>query len=308
MNNVSPGKATAVFFLLTIAAFAAGPTLRAGKKGAVPVRELRVAAGNANLFVRVAGKPGSGKVLLALNGGPGLSSRYMTDLETLVDSGLTLVTFDQRGVGRSSMPAAEAKNFRFEDYLADIEAVRKRLKLKSFTLLGHSWGGMLALKYAAAYPTRVDSLILIGSGPIRDSDFKAFLAKMRKRVVELIRQGVIDPKLERHADIYPAYLSDPRFKPHADLLTDLNERVQNLTMEAIGGYDLTNDMAGINQRVLLLWGADDPLGLDSIAATKAALSLARTELVVIQGCGHFWQEKPREFLQSIQAFMHNERE
>ena len=291
------------FLLVTVQAFSAskmGPTINGET---IPVQQHRVVTGNVDLFVRVAGKLTSGRVVLALNGGPGVSSRYMTDLEVLAGDDLALVTFDQRGVGRSTAPALEVSNFIFDKYLDDIEAIRQTFGIKSFHVLGHSWGGILALKYALVHPDKVDSLILIGNGPLKDSELKVFLGKMRTRVIELIRQGIIDGKLERHSDIYPAYLSDPHYKPPFDLIPDLNEPVQNLTFQAIAGYDLTNDLPRIHKRILILWGADDPVGLDVAKATKTALSGAQVELVVIKDCGHFWQERPEEFLARIRAFL-----
>jgi proline iminopeptidase len=251
----------------------------------------------------VAGNLSSGKVLLALNGGPGVSSRYMTDLEVLAGDNLALITFDQRGVGRSKAPALEVSNFVFEKYLDDIEAIHKTLGIKSFHILGHSWGSIQALKYTLVHPDNVDSLILIGNGPIKDSELKVFLGKIRERVIELIHQGIIDGKLERHSDIYPAYLSNPRFKPPFDLIPDLNEPVMNLTFQAITGYDLTNDLPQFHEKIMILWGEDDPANLDVAKATKAALTGAQVELIVIEECGHFWQERPQEFLAHIRAFL-----
>ena len=291
--------------LLTMQGYSASSFCQTGLKETIPVQEYRIASGDVELFVRVAGNLSSSRVLLALNGGPGVSSRYMTDLEGLTGDNLALITFDQRGVGRSTSPALEVSNFVFEKYLDDIEAIRQTLGIESFHMLGHSWGGILALKYALVHPEKVDSLILIGNGPIKDLELKAFLGKMRKRVVELIQQGIIDGKLERHSDIYPAYLSDPHFKPSVDLIPDLNEQVQNLTFQAIEGYDLTNDLSQIHKKILIIWGEDDPVDLDVAESTKAALSRAQVELVVIKDCGHFWQEKPKEFLFYIRRFLNS---
>ncbi len=295
------------FILLTIQAFSASRMVPTNHGETIPVQEHRVVSGDVDLYVRVAGKLASGRVVLALNGGPGVSSRYMTDLEVLAGDDLALVTFDQRGVGRSTAPALEVSNFSFEKYIEDIEAIRQTFGIKSVHLLGHSWGGMLALKYAVYHPDKVDSLILIGNGPIKDSELKAFLIKIRARVIELIKQGIIDGKLERHSDIYPAYLSDPRYKPQFELIPDLNEPIQNLTFQAIAGYDLTNDLPRIHKRILILWGEDDPVGLDVAETTKTALSGAQVELVVIKECGHFWQEKPEEFLAHIRTFLNPDR-
>jgi len=266
------------------------------------VKEIKVPSNDAELFVRIAGNPDGGNMLLSLNGGPGVSSRYMTDLEILSGQSLAVVTFDQRGVGRSSAPALEPACFTFDKYIEDIESIRKSLGLESFHLLGHSWGGILALRYATVHPDRVRSLILIGSGPITHQGLVRYLAKIRARVIELMQAGVIDRKLERHSDIYPAYLSNPRFKPSVELLPDLNEPVQNLTFEAVAGYDLTKDLAGLKKRVLMLWGVDDPVGLDIAEEIKAALPAAEVKLIRIEGCGHFWQEKPEGFINGIREF------
>jgi len=79
--------------------------------------------------------------------------------------------------------------------------------------------------------------------------------------------------------------------------------VQNLTFGAIAGYDLTNDLAGLKKRVLMLWGVDDPIGLDIAEEIKAALPAAEVRLIRIEGCGHFWQEKPEEFMKGIREFL-----
>ena len=294
---------TSTFILFMIFILSLSGTALTTQRDTIPTREIRVVSGDVELFMRVAGNLISGRILLAINGGPGVSSRYMIDLDSLAGNDLALVTFDQRGVGRSSTPTMDISNFTFDNYLDDLEAIRQSLGIGSFHLLGHSWGGLLALKYAVAYPDKVDSLILIGSAPLKDSELKAFLDKMRTRVIELMKQGIIDEKLERHSDIYPAYLSDPRFVPPFELITDLNEPVQNITFQAIEGYDLTKDLRRIEKRVLILWGEDDPVGLDVAEATKAALSRSQVELVVIEECGHFWQEKPEEFLSRISAFL-----
>lgn len=294
---------TSTFILFMIFILSLSGTALTTQRDTIPTREIRVVSGDVELFMRVAGNLLSGRILLAINGGPGVSSRYMIDLDSLAGNDLALVTFDQRGVGRSSTPTMDISNFTFDNYLDDLEAIRQSLGIGSFHLLGHSWGGLLALKYAVAYPDKVDSLILIGSAPLKDSELKAFLDKMRTHVIELMKQGIIDEKLERHSDIYPAYLSDPRFVPPFELITDLNEPVQNITFQAIEGYDLTKDLRRIEKRVLILWGEDDPVGLDVAEATKAALSRSQVELVVIEECGHFWQEKPEEFLSRISAFL-----
>lgn len=104
---------------------------------------------------------GSGdRVLLGLHGGPGGDGGdYLKPLHRLTSSSRKVVTFDQLGTGQSDVPP--------EDYawtlaaaVADVEAVRRASGADRIDLLGHSWGGMLALQYALDHPDRVGRLVL----------------------------------------------------------------------------------------------------------------------------------------------------
>ena len=99
-------------------------------------------------------------VLLLLNGGPGLPCDYLRDAHTfLVDHGLRVVAFDQLGCGASDRPDDPAL-WSISRYVGEVEAVRQALDLGRVTLLGHSWGGWLAIEYTLTHPDAVRSLIL----------------------------------------------------------------------------------------------------------------------------------------------------
>ena len=87
-------------------------------------RELKVQVDNATLYARIAGNLESGKVLIAVNGGPGQSSHYMISLEQLASKEFAVVTYDQRGTGRSTTPS---EGYTLLDHVADIEAIRKAI-------------------------------------------------------------------------------------------------------------------------------------------------------------------------------------
>src|SRR6185369_2853141 len=53
----------------------------------------------------------------------------------------------------------------------DISTLLKKLKLDRVTIVGHSWGAMLAVSFAIVYPSQINKLVLIGSGPLAFSDF-----------------------------------------------------------------------------------------------------------------------------------------
>jgi proline iminopeptidase len=109
----------------------------------------------------VAYEYGSGDdVLLLLNGGPGLPCDYLRDAHTfLADHGLRVVAFDQLGCGASDRPD-DSTLWSMERYVREVETVRITLGLGRVTLLGHSWGGWLAIEYVLTHPDAVRSLIL----------------------------------------------------------------------------------------------------------------------------------------------------
>lgn len=110
------------------------------------------------LYVHVTG-PISAPVLLYLHGGPGAGSYDLEMLqEKLLAQHVRLITLDQRGVLRSD-PLETNEPFGFQDLLEDCEAVRGELGLSQWSVLGHSFGGYLAVRYALAYPEAVQCLI-----------------------------------------------------------------------------------------------------------------------------------------------------
>ena len=77
-------------------------------------QELTVQTPEVSLYTRIAGNVQSGNVLIAINGGPGLSSHYMLGLEDLAGENFAVVTYDQRGVSRSSAPPRDPSNYTFD--------------------------------------------------------------------------------------------------------------------------------------------------------------------------------------------------
>lgn len=104
---------------------------------------------------------GSGDdVVFCLNGGPGLPCDYLRDAHScLIDQGFRVVAFDQLGTGASSRPT-DAALWTIARYVTETEAVRRHLGLGRVHLLGHSWGGWLAIEYALTHPEALRTLTL----------------------------------------------------------------------------------------------------------------------------------------------------
>lgn len=104
---------------------------------------------------------GSGpETVFCLNGGPGLPCDYLREAHScLIDRGYRVVAFDQLGTGAADRPTDPAL-WTIGRYVEETETVRKALGLGKVHLLGHSWGGWLAIDYALTYPEALESLIL----------------------------------------------------------------------------------------------------------------------------------------------------
>lgn len=109
---------------------------------------------------------GSGEPVLVLAGGPGLNSLILKDFVEETAKTNKCLVMDQRGTGDSALPFLNKNTLNLDRYLGDIEAVRTNYKLKKIRIVGHSWGAMLAMRYAAKYPERIENLMLVGAAPL----------------------------------------------------------------------------------------------------------------------------------------------
>jgi pimeloyl-ACP methyl ester carboxylesterase len=296
--------------LLAVTACQAAPTpdeLEVSVPPTPAIQELEIPAGDVTLFVRTVGNVASGQVLIASNGGPGLTSNYMRSLEALAGPELGVVTYDQRGNGRSTSPEMLPANFKLDDYAADVEAIRAALDVEQIHVLGHSFGGLVAMTYAIHYPERAQSLILLGSAPPSWAVIQDAFIRFSQRVTALQADGVLPQQLAGSLEtILPAYFSDPAFVLATDDpggVPEENTAVNQRTWTAITGYDLTADLAELRLPVLIVYGADDPFGLPMAEASRDALADAEVTYVLLEQCGHFWHECPAATFGAIRPFL-----
>jgi proline iminopeptidase len=113
---------------------------------------------NVSLFVKVIGH---GYPVLLMHGGPSLDHTTLLPLQRCADQ-FTLVFYDHRCNGRSE--GAEVTSMTWENLTADAEALRQRLGFNEWAVLGHSFGGNVALEYALRYPQSLSHLILMDTG------------------------------------------------------------------------------------------------------------------------------------------------
>jgi proline iminopeptidase len=131
------------------------------KTGGVQMIEIQTPKGKFKVWTKRFGNNPRIK-LLTLNGGPGATHEYFECFESfLPKEGIEFIYYDQLGCGNSDDPK-DTSMWDLPRYVEEVEQVRQALHLNkdNFYLLGHSWGGILALEYALKYQSNLKGLII----------------------------------------------------------------------------------------------------------------------------------------------------
>jgi proline iminopeptidase len=272
--------------------------------------EMDIVSGNATLHAWSRGGGERSPVLVLINGGPGLSHESMDPLQNaLARPSMRVITYDQRGVGRS--PAAGSEPFKPNDYVDDLEALRQHTGQERIHLLGHSFGGMVALSYLGRYPEHVASMILVGTGVSDKGVMQRSGARLASRISELQKAGLIPDPIpkeascsEKFAAVGPAYLADPK-RPMPEAMTrrtcDGSGRSSVLFSFIDTAYGPGVETA--TTPVLVLYGDHDPFGPEPSRHASSILKHAHVEVAELPACGHLgWLECEDAFLARVQSF------
>jgi proline iminopeptidase len=272
-------------------------------------------SGGVQLYYR---SHGSGTPVVLLSGGPGFEVDYLQPV-TDYFPGRQTILFEQRGTGRSRPAKLGANDLTLRTAVEDLESLREHLKQERLFLVGHSWGGMLAMAYAAAHPDRVDRVILIASGGptleftawfgdniharLRPEDEEAeqYWKDAAKRgvsaekvAIEAVRARVPGYFFDRaKALAFASQLKEGSYHPDVNtgLFADLGKN-----------YDLRTGLRAVDRPVLIIAGHQDPVG-DKTAEDIHSL-LKSSTLLYLDKCGHFpWIEQPDALRRAIASFM-----
>ena len=114
----------------------------------------------------VLGDISKGVPLVILHGGPGGCVERYEPLEKLAEFGIPLIFYDQLGCGYSKVPKNHKISWNFRTFLDEFENLVRYFDLKKYNVLGHSWGGMLALEYVCNFEHKnLEKLILFSTLP-----------------------------------------------------------------------------------------------------------------------------------------------
>jgi pimeloyl-ACP methyl ester carboxylesterase len=260
---------------------------------------------------------GEGPPLVCLPGGPGRAVEYLGDLGGL-DTTRQLVLLDPRGVGLSADPADPA-TFRVDRLVRDVESLRVHLGLDRMALLAHSAGAVLATLYAAAYPERLSSLVLVTPGlaaiGIEGTEgSEAVLDRLAAHPWYPAARAALEEILGGELSMAAFRASRPLYYGRWDetAQTHATAGVTERHVPAREGYfaGVALDVAATRAAVatltapVLLYAGDlDPMVPP--AAVRAAAPLLRDATVVVQrGAGHFpWVDDPAAFAAAVTSFL-----
>jgi proline iminopeptidase len=272
--------------------------------------EIRVPLDGGEL---VGHRGGDGPSALLLHGGPALPD-YLGGLAKLLGDRFDCIRYTQRGVA----PSAEAPPYMIETHVADALLVLDTLGVERAWLVGHSWGGHLALHVLASHPDRVAGLICIDPLGAYGSIFEPFGRNLRAkltpeqgaRIDEIEarrRRGEVTyaELAERGVLIWPAYFLDPAkaLSPPEAFGLECSTGTNRSISEHHAAGTLVQRLPGAPARpTLFVHGAQDPLPLES--STETAKLVANARVVVIDGSGHYpWVECPGEFRDAVADFL-----
>ena len=137
--------------------FLAAALTGVSEANAQTARQGLLSLDDARIFYEVVG---DGDPIIVVHGGPGLDHEYLQPGLDALGNRNTLVYYDQRGTGRSSVQLQESA-VNFDAFVEDIDRLREALGYQEVSVLGHSFGSLLALEYARRYPDRTRALILM---------------------------------------------------------------------------------------------------------------------------------------------------
>ncbi len=263
---------------------------------------------------------GTGAPLLILGGGPGdVSGRYLSLCE-LLSKDAQCILVEQRGTGKSTPAVRDGSTISVALTLDDFEAIRRRLGLEKWDVLGFSYGGYLASLYVNFFPSSVSSLVLLDSMGLNWEGLQTFEDNVTSRLwasdLEILEywsdpaRMKTDPKQAITETIrakMPGYFFDRqkslavrRDVKAADFDFEMGEWIYRDTINR--KLDLTKTEAGYSGPVLILHGRQDPGG-ESVALGLSQY-YKKSRLVFIEKCGHYsWIEQPDKVLSAVVGFL-----
>ncbi len=275
-----------------------------------------IVVSNAVLYYSVQGQ---GQPVLLLSGGPGNSADQLSDIVKHLSPTCQCILFEQRATGKSHTSPMDSTTINLNQAMQDISLLLGQLGIPKVTILGHSWGAMLALSYAIKNPDAVSKLILIGPGPLGMSGFSLLEDNIMSRASKpekLFMKDVEDSIAHQAAskELLKAYSKTMfRFFFFDPLTVDsmwtivkctTNDMVLELMQQDLARiqYDLRSGISHVEIPILVVCGREDPVGVFPTFEIQELNKQAKISW--IEKSGHFpWAEQPEPFYSEVSSFL-----
>jgi proline iminopeptidase len=257
---------------------------------------------------------GSGTPLIVANGGPGFDHNYLLcgDVWDSLAKGRRIVFYDQRGNGRSS-ELKEGQPCGLAEQIDDLEALRAHLGFEKFDLLGHSWGGYLAMAYGARHPEHIAHMMIVDSAAPKIQDtvflFKNIFPETTARedtlafAVELGDQKAVAADLDEYMSMlfYTPQARDA-FKARSSSFV-YRQTVNKAVWNDLQRFDLNPELRKFDFPTLVVTGRYD-FNVAPSVAWAIHQAVPHSEFAVFEKSGHLpFCEEPGPFLARVGAFL-----
>jgi pimeloyl-ACP methyl ester carboxylesterase len=275
-------------------------------------REFRAPTDDGEIVGRLRDGPADAPAALLLHGGPGLSD-YLQPLADELDGLFPIAHYQQRGLAPSALSGPRT----VERHVQDVVAVLDALGWDKAIVIGHSWGGHLAMHFAVAHPGRLtafvslDPLCATGDGGL--AAFGANLdaqvpadAKARFEYLDGLDTPTAAERDERFRLIWPYYFGDPgRAAPFPEFGYDMrNVETWDSINAHLSEKTLENGLPRNEVPFLLIHGEVSPMPIGEARRTVEITPSA--DLVAVPGVGHWlWLERPGIARGEIARFLHD---
>jgi proline iminopeptidase len=253
---------------------------------------------------------GSGRPALLLHGGAAVPD-YLGDCAELLDGLFETLRYTQRATPPSEAPPP----YTIEAHMADALAVLDLFAIDRAWVIGHSWGGHLALHLLVAQPERVAGVLCIDPLGADPSVFAAFDEKLDETLAEGERARVREIEARRRAGevteaelverfrlVWPVYFVRAAGPPPARTGVQASIETNRSLSEHFERRTLERELPRVRAPALFVHGEDDPLPPASAVGTAALIPGALVE--TIPDCGHFpWLEQPAAFRDAVERLL-----
>jgi proline iminopeptidase len=266
-----------------------------------------------DLAYEIYGQPTAEIPVIAVNGGPGLSHKYMmqNNVWQRLAEKRQIVFYDQRGTGKSTH-IQEGASQAIDAQVADIEAVRAHLGFQMIDIVGDSYGGFLAMAYVTKHPERVHKLILSDSAPPAFKDIVHLLPQVFPDIEEEDAEiqkkfgdtdGAAQKQLLNHFRMI--FYDEDKLHTYLASIGDIGyvPKVGAAVGESASKIDMTLELPKFKFPTLIITGRYD-LNVAPLTAWRMYKSIPGAKLVIFARSGHLPSyEEPDKYVEVVNAFL-----